>query len=344
MTEAVVSSVFGAYYDVLTLPDYKPVRARLRGKLRLAGRKQEESWDHIPERHPIMVGDRVRCQITGSEATIESLLDRRNSLIRASRYEQQGLGANLDRALIVMSLVKPDASSGFIDRFLASCYEGNVSPLILFTKLDLAQDLRASSSLELLQTYRSLGYPTFALNLLDAEGPEWETLRTHISQGVTLFAGRSGTGKSTLLNRLLGGQTHATGGVSLATGKGKHTTTNSTMVRDPVSGALYIDTPGVKEWGVLHISRRNTYESFPELRMESCRFRECEHNPGTEACGVQMAIEAGRLSPMRRQSLETMLASTELSDRLRKGDFIKATGRMRPGGRYSLKNQPPGHR
>jgi ribosome biogenesis GTPase len=341
--EAVVSTVFGAYYDVLLLPGYNPVRARLRGKLRIAGRKQEETWDHIPERHPIMVGDHVQCRITGSEATIESLLPRRNSLVRASRYEQQGLGANLDRALIVMSLVQPPASAGFIDRFLASCYEGGVPALILFTKLDLAQASQPGAS-ELLQVYKELGYPSFGLNLLQEDGPEWSELKERISSGVTLFAGRSGTGKSTLLNRLLGGNAFATGGVSLSTGKGKHTTTNSTMVQDPDSGALYVDTPGVKEWGILHISRRNTYESFPELRGKPCRYRECDHSPGTEGCGVQEAIHQGRLSPERLQSLEAMLSSAELSDRLRKGDFIKATGRMRPGSKYSLKNQPPGHR
>lgn len=262
-------------------------------------------------------------------------------MVRASRYERQGLGANLDRALIVMSLVQPDASAGFIDRFLASCYEGGVTPLLLFTKIDLAA---ASSSLELLQMYKDLGYQSFRMNLLEPNGTEWNELRSLISTGVTLFAGRSGTGKSTLLNRLLGTEIYATGGVSLSTGKGKHTTTNSTMVRDSKTGALYVDTPGVKEWGILHISRRNTYESFPELRGKTCKYRECEHSPGTEGCAVQEAIQGGEISSQRLQSLEAMLASTELSDRIRKGDFIKATGRMRPGSKYSLKNQPPGHR
>lgn len=341
IVEAVVSSVFGAYYDVLTLPDYTPVRARLRGRLRIAGRNQEESWDHIPQRHLIMVGDHVQCRLSGSEGLIVALNERRNSIMRASRYERQGLGANLDRALIVMSLVQPTASPGFIDRFLASCYQGGVSPVILFTKVDLAL---SHDSLELLQEYEGLGYPTFGMNLLDEGSTSWRSLQALISTGVTLFAGRSGTGKSTLLNRLLGHHTHATGVVSASTGKGKHTTTNSTMVRDPVSGALYIDTPGVKEWGVVHINRRNTYESFPELRGENCRFRECEHSPGTEGCGVQAALDQGKLSHRRRQSLEAMLASTELSDRLRKGDYIKATGRMRPGSKYTLKNQPPEHR
>lgn len=344
IVEAVVSSVFGAYYDVLVLPDYRPLRARLRGKLRIAGRKREDSWDHIPERHLIMVGDHVLCRLSGNEGLITSLIERRNSIMRASKYERQGLGANLDRALIVMSLVQPAASSGFVDRFLASCYQGGVPPAILFTKMDMAMDGENRDALELLPEYAGLGYPTFAMNLLDGENDAWLEFQTMISTGVTLFAGRSGTGKSTLLNRLLGHQTHATGIVSTATGKGKHTTTNSTMVRDPRSGALYIDTPGVKEWGTMHIDRRNTYESFPELRMETCRFRECEHSPGTEGCGVQAALERGRLSPRRQQSLEAMLASTELSDRLRKGDYIKATGRMHPGSKYTLKNQPPEHR
>lgn len=339
--EALVSRVFGAYYDLLLLPDYRPVRARLRGRLRLSGRRQEETWDAIPERHLIMTGDQVECKLSrSSDATIEAVRPRKNCLMRASKYEQQGLGANLDRALLVMSLVQPEISPGFIDRFLASCYDGSVRPVLLFTKTDLAPP---SICEEFLRAYGDLGYPVFAHNLVgeDRAAPELLNL---LGNGITLFAGRSGTGKSTLLNRLLGGHRTATGEVSLSTGKGKHTTTNSLLVRDEKTGSLYIDTPGVKEWGVVHISRRNTYESFPELQGQECRFRGCEHEPGTEGCGVQDAIRGGRLSESRLASLEGMLASSELSDRLRKGDFIRATGRMHPGSRYSLKNPPPGHR
>jgi len=343
--EAVVSSVFGAYYDMLVLPDcLETRRGRLRGRLRLAGRKNEESWDHIPERHLILVGDRVHCVQENDESLIESRRERKNVLFRSSRFEQQGLGANIDRAVVVMSFAYPDVSQGFIDRFLASCHAGGVEPVILFTKSDLTDDELREGCLEL---YRGLGYSAFAVNLLDPKGEDWESICSLLSNGISLFSGRSGTGKSTLLNRLLGNENMATGAVSESTKKGRHTTTNSTMVRDPKTGALYIDTPGVKEWGVMNLDRKDIFESFPEIRAAAtlCKFRDCLHETGAEGCAVAEKLEKpGEFHPGRILSLKSMLDSLETGERIRKGDYIKATGRMRQGSKYALKNRPPEHR
>ncbi len=343
--EALVSRVFGAYYDLLILPECTDARrGRLRGRLRIAGRKTEESWDHIPERHPILVGDRVACVQENDETLIESRGERKNALFRSSKFEQQGLGANLDRALVVMSLVFPDISQGFVDRFLASCHAGGVEPVILFTKVDLTDDGLREGCLEL---YRGLGYHAFAVNLMDPAGEDWESLCKLLSSGISLFAGRSGTGKSTLLNRLLGTENAAIGAVSESTRKGRHTTTNSAMVRDPKTGGLYVDTPGVKEWGVMNLDRRDIFESFPEFReaAESCKFRDCAHEPDTDGCAVlEKLAEPGQIHPGRILSLNSMLDSLGVGERIRRGDYVKATGRMRAGSKYALKNRPPENR
>ncbi|MCE9599313.1 MAG: ribosome small subunit-dependent GTPase A [Spirochaetia bacterium] len=346
--DATVCRIFGAYYDVLVLPEGKEtVRARLRGRLRIAGRKVEESWDHIKARHPILVGDRVTCSGLGQEAVIEARLERSNELIRSSQYEQQALGANLDRAILVMSLIFPDISPGFIDRFLASCHSGGVAPLLLFTKPDLLteEDAREHAAY-FISLYADLGYDVHALNLVDPDPESWEILKAIVSNGISLFAGRSGTGKSTLLNRLLGTESHLTGEVSESTGKGRHTTTNSMMVRDPLTGAFYIDTPGVKEWGVYHLDKSDILNSFPEFEAaaEDCKFKDCKHEPGAEGCAIQEKIESGGFQGDRLVSLQSMIDSLGIADRIRKGDYIKTTGRMREGSKYALKNRPPPNR
>jgi len=343
--DAVVSRIFGAYYDVLVLPEgVQTIRARLRGKLRIAGRKKEESWDHIKSRHPILVGDRVTCQLSGGESLIEARLERKNAIVRASQYEQQALGANLDRAILVMSLVLPDISPGFIDRFLASCYEGGVEPLLLFTKIDLMTTPEDREHAEyFISLYTDLGFDTHVMNLIEPAPDAWAKLRAIVSTAISLFAGRSGTGKSTLLNKLLGTTVHLTGEVSESTRKGKHTTTNSIMVRDESTGGFYIDTPGVREWGIFHLDRIQIFESFPEFRKvaEQCKFRDCEHEIESEGCAVQATLAEGEgFAPDRVASLGGMMESLGIADRIRKGDYIKATGRMRAGSKYALKNRP----
>ncbi len=361
----IVSIIYGAYYNILPLPDLTPeLRGRLRGKLRL----EKSKADNTRLRHLIMVGDRVRYSPGGrgdDEVIIEGLEERRNALFRTSTHEQHALGSNVDQAVLVTSLADPEPNFRFVDRFLAGCYAGGVEPILLFTKTDLlkADDPESEYKLALVDEYRELRYRAFTANLL-AEPAEKSLLelRELLASGTTLLAGRSGTGKSTLLNQLMGDDVQKTGAVSSTTGKGRHTTTNSTLVtRDR---AMFIDTPGVKEWGILHLNRVDVIESFRELQgaAENCPFANCEHRPEDGHCEVQKLLKLFRelyleeeaaeddtddsenhggdsedalpdliMSPERLESLYALLESLRQPDRIRTGDYIKSTGRMRSG-------------
>ncbi|MCB1170802.1 MAG: ribosome small subunit-dependent GTPase A [Leptospiraceae bacterium] len=364
--EAIVSRIYGAYYSILPEPDLQPeLRAVLRGRLRLE--QQEEK-----ERNPLAAGDRVLfVQEEGSdEAMIEEILPRRSFLARSSPYETHVLGANVDRAIAVCSMKDPTFRPGFIDRFLSACETGNVEPHLAFTKTDLlsAETVAFASSIECLEllrdlidpgkeldppleereyltdeaytvltalNYRRLGYPCYFLELLNEEDQEdLERLRQVVTSGTTLLTGHSGTGKSTLFNRLFGASPQKTSDVSESTRKGRHTTTNPILMVLPEGQGMVIDTPGIKEWGVAHLDRKELLESFRELEeaSENCRFRNCDHSEGTMDCAVQ-EILGGQgqeiLFPERQKSLDQMLESLKSPDRVRKGDYIKPTGRMR---------------
>lgn len=350
----IISRVFGAYYGILPLPvssDSRELLGRLRGKFRIG--------KGIPERerlrHPVIVGDIVDYRIEKrgesgeSEASIFFVHDRKGTVLRASPAEEHALGTNLDRAIVVVSIATPPPRSGFIDRFLASCYEGNVEGIIVFTKMDLLPELSGEESeysQELIERYRRIGYRVFCLG--SGMEDEIDSLQNLIQTGMTLFAGNSGAGKSTLINRLLGRDEQKIGTISESTGKGKHTTTNPALL---VTGsdtevAFFIDTPGVKEWGIVHMDRISLISSFPELKEVSqfCKFRNCDHSEGVLGCAVQELIdisletdsppkadEDAYLDPERFRNLEAMIESLDYPDRVRTGDYIKPTGRFRIG-------------
>ncbi|MBI40057.1 MAG: ribosome small subunit-dependent GTPase A [Leptospiraceae bacterium] len=362
--EAIVSRIFGAYYSILPEPQREPeLRAVLRGRLRL------EKQDN--QRNPLAVGDRVLfSQEEGTEeAIIEEILPRESFLARSSPYETHVLAANVDRAIAVCALKDPSLRPGFIDRFLSACETGNVEPHLAFTKTDLLSEetVHFASSIECLEllrdlvdpdkepdppleerdsftaesydfltalNYRRLGYPCYFLDLLTEEtSPDLERLQEVVMAGTTLLTGHSGTGKSTLFNRLFGSGAQKTSDVSESTRKGRHTTTNPILMVLP-DGGMVIDTPGIKEWGVAHLDRKELLESFRELEeaSEQCRFRNCDHTEGSTDCAVQEILQGQGeeiLFPERQKSLDQMLESLKSPDRVRKGDYIKPTGRMR---------------
>lgn len=324
------------------------------------------------QRNPLAAGDRVLySQEEGTdEAIIEEILPRRSFLARSSPHETHVLGANVDRAIAVCSLKDPAFRPGFLDRFLSACETGNVEPHLAFTKTDLLSSSTHAfaSSIECLEllrdlidpekepdppleereyltqeaydvltalNYRRLGYPCYFLSLLeDDEQEELERLKQVVSSGTTLLTGHSGTGKSTLFNRLFGMSAQKTSDVSESTRKGRHTTTNPILMVLPHRDGMVIDTPGIKEWGLAHLSRKELLESYRELEeaSENCRFRNCDHSEGTLDCAVQEILQGKAteiLFPERQKSLDQILESLKSPDRIRKGDYIKPTGRMR---------------
>ena len=338
--EAIVSRLFGAYQELWTWPGLEEVLlGRLRGRLRL-----EKARSHGDMRHLLIVGDHVhytRDANSPSEAHVEGLLPRRNALARSSPYEIQALGANLDRTVLIASLARPRLRTGFIDRFLVSAHAGQVPPVLLFTKPDLLEADQKEFIEADLQCYRDLGYDVFVANLLAPEQPALKPLLEMIANGVTLLAGQSGTGKSTFLNRILGEAVQPTAAISPSSKKGRHTTTNAALFRHPSGRALLIDSPGVKEWGIGHLSRDDIIAAMPELggAAQQCQFADCKHESGSRGCAVQeilvQSAESGGLTDERLRSFEQMLASLTEPDRIRTGDYIKPTGRMRTGRRQA---------
>lgn len=324
----IVRSAYGALYGVLSLPGLdEHYLATLRGRLRL-------NEENRAMRNPVCVGDIAEFEPDPhqkEEAVIRSIEPRSNLLVRAGAHEMHPLGSNLSLAVLVMSLKMPGMKTGFIDRFLAACSKGGVKPFILFTKKDLLSDKKDSEIRQTAERYGKLGYDIRIVNLLDQkDAEELKSFFSELAGGTVLLAGNSGTGKSTLLNLLSGSPVQKTGEVSASSKKGRHTTTNPELFL-AFNGLRLIDTPGIKEWGISHMTAEEVLESFPEFAgtTDSCRFKNCDHSEGSAGCAVQEVIESEKIHPARLQSLQTLMESLSSPDRVRKGDFVKPTGRMR---------------
>ena len=281
------------------------VDCKVKGNFRLRG---------IRSTNPVAVGDGVTITEPrdGQPAYIKELDDRRNYIIRkASNLSKQShiLAANVDLALLVVTVARPETSTTFIDRFLASAEAYRVPVSIVFNKTD---DLQPDEHerLELLcHTYRSIGYDCYCISALKATGTD--ALRQLLQGKTTLLAGHSGVGKSTLLN-LLVPEAHArTAHVSEAHGTGMHTTTYSELYELQDGGAL-IDIPGIKGFGTFNMEPEEVAHYFRDIfRLSAgCRFSNCTHThePG---CAVLDALENLQLAPSRYASYLSMLEDKE---------------------------------
>ena len=281
------------------------VDCKVKGNFRLRG---------IRSTNPVAVGDGVTITEphNGQPAYIKELDDRRNYIIRkASNLSKQShiLAANVDLALLVVTVARPETSTTFIDRFLASAEAYRVPVCIAFNKTDdLLPDER--ERLELLcHTYRSIGYDCHCISALKATGTD--ALRQLLQGKTTLLAGHSGVGKSTLLNLLVPGANARTAHVSEAHGTGMHTTTYSELYELQDGGAL-IDIPGIKGFGTFNMEPEEVAHYFRDIfRLSAdCRFSNCTHThePG---CAVLDALENLRLAPSRYASYLSMLEDKE---------------------------------
>ena len=331
MQSGIISKTYGAFYTVLPEADpSRELQGSLRGRLRL--RKKEER--HRKQRHLLSIGDRVSFSFLDKEqktdnVLIEDVLSRSNSLERSFRHELHCLGANLSQAAILVSLESPAPHFGFVDRFLCAAHVGKVKPWIIFTKTDLYEKKKRGAQKEDFfgfQIYKNLGYTVFWLNLQKKE--ELQSLKKEINSGSTLLLGQSGVGKSTLLNQLIGKPIQKTAPVSTASGQGRHTSTNASLFFHPSSKAFFIDTPGLREWGLSHLKSENILAAFSEIRplMPKCRFSNCIHQSSSLGCAVEDLLSASRqfakkerakqtevplgiIHPSRLHSLENILAS-----------------------------------
>ena len=281
----------GSWYEVLH--EGEILRARMRGKLRLRG---------VRSTNPIVVGDVVTCFAgDDGEWLITDIEPRRNYIIRrASNLSKEShiIAANIDRAMLVVTLAEPYTAPEFIDRFLVTCEAYKVPVTILLAKIDLLGE--ASETVEEFhRIYEGIGYEV--IDISATEGVGVERVKAMLEGKTTLLSGNSGVGKSTLVRAIDPTIDIRTGEISESFHKGKHTTTFSTMYR--VAGGFVIDTPGVKGFGLIDIEDDELWHYFPEMigRAGECRFFNCTHTHEPH-CAVMEAVKSGDIAFSRYES------------------------------------------
>lgn len=289
----VVIRATGSWYEVLT-PEGEVVPCRIRGRLRLKG---------VRSTNPVVVGDRVRCEAQEEgDYAISAIEPRRNYVIRrASNLSKEFhiIAANIDRALLIVTLVQPETVREFIDRFLVTCEAYKIPVIIALAKIDLARAYPEAVA-DFKACYEGAGYQVLELSATEGDGVE--RVRELVREGTTLLSGNSGVGKSTLIRALDPSIDARTGEISESHHKGKHTTTFSTMYRLQSGGSI-IDTPGIKGFGLIDIDGAELWHYFPEMicRAGDCRFYNCTHThePG---CAVEEAVREGTIAFSRYES------------------------------------------
>jgi ribosome biogenesis GTPase len=292
--QGLITKSTGSWYQVRSGDE--TIDCRIKGKFRIKG---------ITTTNPLAVGDVVDFDMEPEQGTgvITNLRQRKNYIIRKSinlSRQAQIIAANLDLALLVVTLASPRTSLGFIDRFLVTAEAYSIPASLIFNKLDLFSD----EGLEILADYQSvyekIGYPCYSVSAL--EGTNIDHVQELLKDKVTLFSGHSGVGKSSLINRLLPDLDLRTHMISDWSDKGMHTTTFAEMFELPQGGYI-IDTPGIRELGVIDIEKEVLSHFFPEMRqrMNQCRFNNCRHinEPG---CAVLDALEEGEIAQSRYDS------------------------------------------
>ncbi len=297
--KGLVMKSMGLWYDVKTeTGDH--VKCRLRGKLRLSGSKIT---------NPVAVGDQIQFDMEKEgSGIITQIIPRENYIIRKStRKSHHGhmIAANIDQAILIASYIFPRTSLGFIDRYLVAAESFRIPAKIIFNKADLLDAEQKELQQFLQEMYAEIGYDNILISATQDEDFEqvWKWLREKKS----LLSGHSGVGKSTLLNRLDESLEIPTNEVSTFADKGIHTTTFATMY-ELEKDTYVIDTPGIKELGLLEMEDWEISHYFPEMRelLGNCRFNNCLHinEPG---CSVLQALKKGKISELRYESYLSMV-------------------------------------
>jgi len=285
----------------------KKWHCRIRGKFK--------TDTDISSTNPIAVGDKVSF-IADTESkeedygVITAIANRENYMVRSSphnRYQKHIVAANIDQALLIATVKNPRTSFGFIDRFLLSAEAYHIPAMIVFNKSDQLKG-KAFEEWEFKKyIYELAGYPTLTISAIQQEGID--QLKKLLQGKTSLFSGHSGVGKSTLINCCIPEQNLRVQEVSDWSGKGQHTTTFAEMMDLPFGGCI-IDTPGVKEFGIVDISSQELSHYFPEMRsrIQDCKFNNCIHinEPG---CAVKAAVERNEISIVRYESYISILES-----------------------------------
>jgi len=299
--QALIYKSTGSWYIAKT-KEGKTYNARIKGIFKI---------DEITSTNPIAVGDEVEIEPemeTEQTATITEIYERRNYVARVSphnRHQHHIVASNLDQSLLFATLKDPKTSQGFMDRFLVACEMYHVPAIIVFNKADIYKKKELEKFEELKDTYESIGYTVILASVHNNTGIE--EIKHLLQDKITLLSGHSGVGKSTFINTLFPSLDLRTQEVSNWSGKGLHTTTFAEMYDLPFQGKI-IDTPGIRELGLVDITKQELSGYFPEMRalINECQFNNCMHirEPG---CAVKDAVNEGTIATERYVSYLNIL-------------------------------------
>lgn len=294
----------GSWYEVET-ESGEVFKSRLRGKFK---------QDKLKVNNPIAVGDWVGIDQEGEDgsAVIKTIEPRTNYIIRKSTRKSNFshiIASNLDQAILMATLAFPRTSLGFIDRFLVSAESFRIPCLLVINKSDLLDEEGLAYVEELKDLYESIGYRTLLISVLEEKG--LDEIKSNLENKTSLISGHSGVGKSSLLNALVPELGLRIGEVSAFANKGTHTTTFAEMF-ETEEGSRIIDTPGIKELGLVEMEKEEISDYFPEMRafLGECKFNNCLHvnEPG---CAVLEAFVKGDIADSRYMSYLSMLEDSD---------------------------------
>lgn len=303
MLKGIVTKSTGSWYDVLG-EDGKTYSARLKGKHKLKD---------IKLTNPIAVGDQVICDYENDgRMVIDEIGERNNYVIRKSvKKSSQAhiIAANVDQSVLVVTLKYPRTSLGFIDRFLVSCESFRIPSIIVFNKQDIMNKEDKELQDYLKNIYEKLGYQCIFTSTVQKTGID--ELNKLLQGKTTLFSGHSGVGKSTIMNLIAPELNQKIGEVSDFAEKGKHTTTFAEMFKTGPD-TFIIDTPGIKELGLVDMEPEEISHYFPEMRdlLNECKYHNCTHmnEPG---CKVKEAVEKGEIAEFRYYNYQGMVLNED---------------------------------
>ena len=272
--------------------------------------------DDITSTNPVAVGDWVEANPESeadATAIITEILDRNNYINRQSprhKHQHHIVAANLDQSMLIATLKEPRTSQGFIDRFLVGSEMYHVPPVIVFNKSDLYKQKELDKYQQWKEMYEAIGYPVLMVSAVKNEGVD--ELKKILKNKITLVSGHSGVGKSSLLNVIFPGIELKTGDISGWSGKGQHTTTFAEMFDLPADGGKVIDTPGMREFGLVDIGKQELSHYFPEMRdrLNGCQFNNCLHINEPD-CAIKEAVINGEINEDRYVSYAGILDSIE---------------------------------
>ena len=282
------------------------INARMKGIFKI---------DDITSTNPVAVGDEVEMETEDeleNTATITKIYDRRNYINRQSprmKHQQHIIAANIDQSVLVVTLKEPRTSQGFIDRFLVASEMYHVPAIIVINKTDLFRKKEDEQFEKWQLMYQKIGYRLIGISVKENKGIE--EIKKLLKNKISLLSGHSGVGKTSFLNIILPDLNLKTAGISGWSGKGQHTTTFAEMF-DLSFGGQVIDTPGMREFGLIDISKQELSHYFPEMRkrLVNCQFNNCLHinEPG---CAVKEAVMNNEIDEDRYVSYATILDSIE---------------------------------